>query len=64
MFYVSVIKSKTDKEFYIGSTNDLKRRMKEPNSGLVFSTKFRRPFALVYYEASKENMMPDTERKT
>jgi len=27
--------------------------MKEHNSGLVFSTKFRLPFELVYYEAYK-----------
>lgn len=53
MFYVYIIKSKKDNGFYTGSTNDLKRRMKEHNNGLVLSTKSRTPFELVYYEAYK-----------
>jgi putative endonuclease len=51
MFYVYVIKSKKDGKCYIGSTNDLKRRIMEHNNGESFSTKFRRPFVLVYYES-------------
>jgi putative endonuclease len=51
MYYVYILKSKKDHNFYIGSTNDLKRRLYEHNSGLVFSTKSRRPLELVYYEA-------------
>lgn len=51
MFYVYIIKSKKDNLCYIGSTNDLKRRLTEHNKGLVCSTAPRRPFALVYYEA-------------
>jgi putative endonuclease len=51
MFYVYILKSKKDNEFYIGSTNDLKRRVVEHNKGCVKSTKIRRPFYLVYYEA-------------
>ena len=53
MFYVYVIKSKKDGNLYIGSTNDLKRRMKQHNSGLGLSTKPRKPFELIYYEAYK-----------
>jgi len=51
MFYVYVIKSKKDNLCYIGSTNDLRRRLSEHNKGLVRSTAPRKPFALVYYEA-------------
>lgn len=51
MFYVYVIKSRKDGNLYIGSTDDLKRRVKEHNSGEVLSTKNRRPFQLIYYEA-------------
>ncbi len=51
MFYVYVLKSKKDDRLYIGFTNDLKRRFLEHNKGLVESTKPRRPFVLVYYEA-------------
>ncbi len=53
MYYVYVLKSKKDGNLYTGSTNDLKRRLDEHNNGLVFSTKSRRPFELVYYEAYK-----------
>ena len=53
MFYVYILKSKKDNKFYTGSTNNLRRRMNEHNSGLVFSTKSRVPFELVYYEAYK-----------
>jgi len=51
MFYVYVLKSKKDGKCYIGSANDLKRRLEEHNSGKVVSTKNRRPLMLVYYEA-------------
>lgn len=51
MFYVYVLKSEKDKKGYIGSTSDLKRRIKEHNNGQVDSTKPRRPLKLVYYEA-------------
>jgi putative endonuclease len=51
MFYVYILKSKKDGKCYIGSTNDLRKRLKEHNKGKVFSTKNRYPFILVYYEA-------------
>jgi len=51
MFYVYVLKSLKDQKHYIGQTNDLKRRFEEHNNGLSTSTKHRRPFKLVYYEA-------------
>jgi putative endonuclease len=49
--YVYALKSKKDHNFYIGSTNNLKRRLGEHYSGLVFSTKSRKPLELIYYEA-------------
>ena len=53
MFYSYVLKSKKDGNLYIGSTNDLKSRLKLHTSGKVFSTKSRLPLELVYYEAYK-----------
>jgi len=52
MHYVYVLKSKKDNMFYIGYTDDLIRRLKLHNSGKVFSTRNRKPFDLIYYEAS------------
>lgn len=51
MFYVYLLKSKKDGDFYLGSTNDLKKRIREHNQGQVSSTKPRKPFILLYYEA-------------
>ena len=38
-------------EFYTGYTINLKLRFDQHNEGLVESTKNRRPFKLIYYEA-------------
>jgi putative endonuclease len=51
MFCVYVLKSLKDQEYYIGSTNDLKRRLEEHNAGKSLSTKNRAPLMLIYYEA-------------
>lgn len=53
MHYLYVLKSLKDKNLYVGSTNNLKERLKLHNLGKIFSTKYRRPFELVYYEAYK-----------
>jgi putative endonuclease len=50
MFYTYVIKSEKDGKLYTGSTEDLRKRFKEHNSGRVFSTRSRGPFQLIYYE--------------
>ena len=51
MYYTYVLQSEKDMEFYTGYTKDLKLRFEQHNKGLVESTKDRRPFKLVYYEA-------------
>ena len=51
MFYVYVLNSKKYKELYIGSTNDLRKRIIEHNKGKVESTKKKKPYKLIYYEA-------------
>lgn len=50
MFYVYILQSQLDRNFYTGFTADLKERIKEHNYGKVKSTKNRRPFNLVYFE--------------
>ena len=51
MFYVYVLSSLKDSKLYYGYTSDLKQRLKTHNDGDVESTKNRRPFNLIYYEA-------------
>ncbi len=50
MWYTYILRSKKDGKRYIGSTNNIKRRLKEHNLGQVMSTKNRVPFELIYYE--------------
>ncbi len=50
-FYTYVLLSLKDDKYYVGYTDDLKRRIEEHNSGKNFSTKSRRPFKLIHYEA-------------
>ena len=50
MYYLYILQSLTDGNFYTGITSDLKRRLKEHNSGKNISTKGRKPFKLIYCE--------------
>ena len=49
--YLYLLKSLNNKWYYIGSTRNLKNRFKDHNSGKVQSTKFYKPFILIYYES-------------
>jgi len=51
MYYVYVLISNADNQFYVGFTNDLKMRLDSHAKGNVVSTRNRRPLTLVYYEA-------------
>ena len=51
MFFVYVILSSVDNKFYIGFSEDVQSRLEAHNSGKVDSTRHRRPFQLIYYEA-------------
>jgi predicted GIY-YIG superfamily endonuclease len=54
MWFVYILRSLRDENLYIGSTNDLQRRLIEHNSGNVDSTKHRTPFTLEAYIAVKD----------
>ncbi len=65
MFYFYVLKSLKDKDLYSGYTNNLRQRFKDHNAGRVNSTKERRPFEIIYYEAYKsEKDARNRERQT
>ena len=51
MFYTYILQSKKDGKMYTGSTKNLRLRFEQHRSGKVESTKNRRPFKLIYYEA-------------
>lgn len=56
-WYVYVLRSLKDKQFYIGFTNNVRRRFLQHQNGENISTAPRRPFELLYFEAhtSKED---------
>lgn len=49
--YVYVLRSDRDGKFYVGMTNDLRRRVLQHQSGQNVSTVRRLPVKLVFYEA-------------
>lgn len=67
MYCVYVLRSLKDGLFYTGFTKNLDARLQRHNGGLVTSTKYRKPFELVYYEASlsiKDSMKREVYLKT
>ncbi len=51
MHYVYILKSKIDKDLYVGCTSDLRKRFRLHNLGKVLATKDRVPLSLIHYEA-------------
>lgn len=49
-FYTYVLQSLKDRNFYVGYTNNLVKRIEEHNKGKVPSTKNRVPLKLIYWE--------------
>jgi predicted GIY-YIG superfamily endonuclease len=54
MWNVYILRSAVDKNLYVGSTDNIGRRLTEHNSGKVDSTKSRAPFSLEAYFAVKD----------
>lgn len=53
MYYVYLLFSNSTSKYYIGSTEDLKRRFAEHNELKNIATKSGAPWSLEYYEAYK-----------
>jgi len=63
MYYIYVLISQKDNKLYSGYTSDLIRRLKDHNNGKVDSTKRRKPFKLIYYEAYLNQQDATTREK-
>ena len=50
MYYTYVLKSLKDGKLYIGSTDNINKRLEEHNAGKNISTRPRRPFKIIYFE--------------
>lgn len=51
MYYTYIIQSRKSNRFYTGSTNDLRKRLKQRNDKKSTWTKKDVPWNLIYYEA-------------
>ncbi|PQJ29486.1 GIY-YIG nuclease family protein [Rubritalea profundi] len=63
MCYVYVLQSEKDRGLYIGFTANLRRRLAEHQQGVSISTKSRRPWRLIYYEAYLEKLDAEGREK-
>jgi putative endonuclease len=54
MWYVYILRSSKDNNLYIGSTDNIDRRLNEHNSGKSDSTRSRRPFILEAFISVKD----------
>jgi len=50
MWHIYVLKSLKDGKFYVGMSENPKRRLLDHNSGMTQSTRSRRPFEIIYEE--------------
>ena len=51
MYFVYLLKSTTYDQYYIGSTNNLEKRLRQHNEGKSISTDRYKPWVIVYSEA-------------
>jgi len=51
MYFIYILKSELDNNFYVGYTHNIDKRLQDHEKGNVPSTKNRRPLRLVYFEA-------------
>ncbi len=66
MFFVYILKSIKNNRYYIGSTENIERRLQEHNSGKSKYTKLTAPFILVFkkeYQTVQEARLIETKLK-
>jgi putative endonuclease len=63
VYYVYILQSVKDHKYYIGSSADVKARLKYQNAGKQRSTKNRIPFILVYTESFENRSQAEYREK-
>lgn len=63
MYYIYVLESLKDHGWYIGSTSDVERRLKDHNYGRTKSTKSRRPLKLIHQEQFSDKQSAEKAEK-
>ena len=62
-YFVYAIKSRKDKRIYVGISRNPQKRLKEHSDGRVKSTKFYRPWVLIYKKFSGSRAEARKEEK-
>jgi predicted GIY-YIG superfamily endonuclease len=63
MYYAYILWSKKSRNFYFGYTSDLKKRVEQHNKGTSPTTKYFRPWKLVWYAGfSTKKLAKDFEK--
>ena len=64
MYEVYILQSEKNGRYYIGSTNDIERRLTEHNSGKTKSLQYLRPLKIVFQKAySSQQLAVQMEQK-
>ena len=64
MYFLYILQSVKNNRYYIGSTNNLERRLLEHNSGKTKSLRYLRPLKIVFQkEFIKESEAKQAEKK-
>ncbi len=53
MYFVYVLQSERNGRYYIGSSEDVARRLLEHNAGMTQATRFLRPWRVIYTEPAE-----------
>jgi putative endonuclease len=64
MYSTYILRSKKDDSYYIGSTDNLEKRLRQHNSGKSLYTKGRKPFVLAYKEVTTQDQKQKRENIT
>jgi len=56
MYYVYILESLKNSRYYIGSTNNIQRRLEEHNAGKTKSLKYLRPLRIVFSRKCKDRI--------
>lgn len=62
-YFVYVLQSLSTKQWYTGSTNDLRKRFQEHNDKKSTYTKHGGPYTLIYYEMCRNEQDARTREK-
>lgn len=62
-YYIYILESLKDKEFYVGMTKNVAHRLHEHNLGQVRSTRSRMPFQLIHTEEVENRKLARVREK-